>query len=218
MNYLSFIICCFTISFVKAQVKIDYMIAQYENMEQLESLYKQHGTMLIVNNYVYKMPCDCYCRGRGGNSEDRNLGGNTENRELGGSTENRTLLGDVEDRNLGGDKEDRSLGGDSEDRDLGGNMENRNLAGNTEDRNLDGYEEERELGGNIEDRFSGGNTENRDIGGDKEDRNMSGQVSSFTCHKDESGNFFLSGINPDAKLQLYDGIYLEEIMSNNIRL
>jgi hypothetical protein len=202
MKYLSFLICLFTIISAKSQIKIDNAIARYESMEQLDALYKQYGTMVIVNNYIFQMPCDCYCRDMGGNSENRNLGGNTENRNLSGNTE---------DRNLGGNQEERNLGGNMENRDLGGNTENRDLAGNTENRNLGGNQENRNLGGNMEDRSLGGNTENRDLGGNKENRNLGGQISSFTCYKDESGDFFFSGINPDVKLLLYDGVYLEEI-------
>jgi len=216
MKYVTFLICLFTIISVKSQIKIDNAIARYESMEQLDALYKQYGTMVIVNNFIFQMPCDCYCRDMGGNSENRNLGGNTENRNLSGNTEDRNLGGNREERNLGGNMENRNLGGNTEDRNLAGNTENRNLGGNQENRNLGGNQENRNLGGNMEDRSLGGNTENRDLGGNKEDRNLGGQISSFTCYKDESGDFFFKGLNPDAKLLLYDGINLEKIPLNKL--
>jgi len=208
MKYGCILVSFLSLSLSKAQVKIDSPIAKYEDIDQLNTLYKQYGTLIIAEDYIFQMPCDCYCRNISGNKEDRNLGGNTENRNLAGNKEDRNLGGNIENRNLGGNSENRNMGGDTENRNLAGNTENRNLSGNTENRNF---------GGNSENRNLAGNTENRNIGGNTEDRNAGGQISSFSCFKNKLGDFFFSGINPNTKLFLFDGVYPEEIPFDKIK-
>lgn len=203
------LISILSISFAHAQVKVKIgaPVASYESENQLNTLYKRYGTLIIVENHIYKMPCDCYCRTAGGDSESRNLGGNTEGRHLGGQAENRKLGGNSEERRLGGNMEKRTPGGDTESRRFGGNVEDRKRGGSTEDR---------KLGGNTERRRYGGDTERRNLGGNSENRNIGGRMSTFSCFKNKSGDFFFSGINPNTKILLFDGLYVEEIPSDKI--
>lgn len=219
MKYLFMLISIAAVSFAKAQVKVKIgaPVALYESEEQLNTLYKQYGTMIIVEKHIYKMPCACYCRNMGGDSENRNLGGNTERRNRSGKTEGRGLGGNAESRKFGGSTEGRRRGGNTEKRGPGGDTERRNLGGDVEDRKLGGSTEGRRRGGNTEKRAQGGDMKGRNLGGNSENRNMGGQTGSFSCFKNKSGDFFFSGINPNTKILLFDGLYVEEIPSDKIK-
>lgn len=98
----------------KSQVAFSQSIGKYKDMAQLEELYKDYGSLLIINNFIFQIPCECSpCRNLGGGSDDRNLGGSSDDRNLGG---------DSDDRKLGGGSDDRNLGGDSDDRDMKGQI------------------------------------------------------------------------------------------------
>ena len=134
MAKLSYIIIVLLFSSkLSAQVAFSNPIESFKSEAQLQELYLKYGNLLVINNLIYQIPCDCLpCRNFGGQTENRNLGGQTENRKLGGQTENRNLRGQTENRKLGGQTENRKLGGQTENRKLGGQTENRNLGGMSE--------------------------------------------------------------------------------------
>ena len=116
MAKLSYIIIVLLFSSkLSAQVAFSNPIESFKSEAQLQELYLKYGNLLVINNLIYQIPCDCLpCRNFGGQTENRNLGGQTENRKLGGQTENRKLGGQTENRKLGGQTENRNLGGMSE--------------------------------------------------------------------------------------------------------
>ena len=123
----------------KSQVAFSQSIGKYKDMAQLEELYKDYGSLLIINNFIFQIPCECSpCRNLGGGSDDRNLGGSSDDRNLGGDSDDRNLGGDSDERNLGGGSDDRNLGGNSDDRKLGGGSDDRNLGGDSDDRDMKG--------------------------------------------------------------------------------
>ncbi len=220
--YASFVLVLIYAVETKGQSSFSEPIGIYEDSAQLNSLFTIHGSLVIINNLIYEVPCDCILCGRnlagdterrnlGGDSENRNLAGDTERRNLGGDSENRNLAGDTERRNLGGDSENRNLAGDTERRNLGGDSENRNLAGDTENRNLGGSSESRNLAGDTENRNLGGNSETRNLGGNSENRNLAGQVTELNCQNISAEAFRITGINPNSKILFYDGLHLKSI-------
>ena len=95
MAKLSYIIIVLLFSSkLSAQVAFSNPIESFKSEAQLQELYLKYGNLLVINNLIYQIPCDCLpCRNFGGQTENRNLGGQTENRKLGGQTENRKLGG-----------------------------------------------------------------------------------------------------------------------------
>ena len=95
MAKLSYIIIVLLFSSkLSAQVAFSNPIESFKSEAQLQELYLKYGNLLVINNLIYQIPCDCLpCRNFGGQTENRNLGGQTENRKLGGQTENRNLGG-----------------------------------------------------------------------------------------------------------------------------
>lgn len=96
--------CLLVISFVcfllpqesKSQVAFSQSIGKYKDMKQLEELYKDYGSLLIINNFIFQIPCECSpCRNLGGDSDNRNLGGDSDDRNLGGGSDDRNMRGQV---------------------------------------------------------------------------------------------------------------------------
>jgi|SRR5690554_1468689 len=214
----------------KSQVAFSQSIGKYKDMAQLEELYKDYGSLLIINNFIFQIPCECSpCRNLGGGSDDRNLGGSSDDRNLGGDSDDRNLGGDSDERNLGGGSDDRNLGGNSDERNLGGSSDDRNLGGNSDDRNLGGDSDERNLGGGSDDRNLGGNSDDRklgggsddrNLGGDSDDRDMKGQITQFSCKKTSKtkNEFTLLGINPNSTVKIFNGVDIKEVKADKVKL
>ena len=193
MAKLSYIIIVLLFSSkLSAQVAFSNPIESFKSEAQLQELYLKYGNLLVINNLIYQIPCDCLpCRNFGGQTENRNLGGQTENRKLGGQTENRNLRGQTENRKLGGQTENRNLGGQTENRKLGGQTENRKL---------------------------GGQTENRKLGGQTENRNLGGMSEILSCKNISSNEFLILHINPNTIIKFYNGYKLHIITDLRVKL
>lgn len=195
---------------------------EYENREQLQQLYYQYNqNMLIVEGYVYLIPCDCVsCRNSGGDNEGRNYGGDGNNRNAGGEIDGRNMGGDADGRNQGGDADSRNMGGDADGRNFGGESNERNQGGEGDGRNFGGDNDGRNSGGEGEGRNQGGDMDGRNQGGDNEGRNAGaeadfrmngGELSAFECERKSRSKFILSGINKNAEVYFFDGTDLIEV-------
>lgn len=194
----------------------------YENESQLKGLYEKYDqTLLIVENQIYLIPCECSpCRNRGGDDEGRNMGGDGDDRNLGGDGDNRSLGGDGDRRNLGGDGDNRNLGGDGDGRNLGGDMAGRDGGGDGDDRNMGGDGDRHNLGGDGDDRNSGGDASGRNQGADAAGRNASGNMalrsdggswSSFSCEPKSKKRFILLDIHRNAEVYYFNGLELVKV-------
>lgn len=209
---------------IKGGTTLNNPIAKYTDTKQLDSLFSDFGDLLIINQRIYTIPCECLsCLDRNSGQQslarlyghqlisDRMLSGIYADRELSMNYLHRFYGDDLnKDRILMGELYRRD--GDMDDmyRLYGMNYQDlRNLQGKLIDRN-DGMDNSLRLFGNYL-------LTKRTIFGTSNIRDKGGNVMYLTCKKGCGRKFVLKGIKKNTEVLFFNGKNLVKIKNGKIK-